>query len=236
MGKLALFPLIFLFTMNSVLAATQDYSAIIDKQAQQIKNLTSRLESLENTVFDLKNQLKSGDRTGAVPAPAELTNTPAPTSVNSAEVPATTPPAANPGEVLSATEKSAVSQDKKDYDTALAALKDNKFEQAEVLFSEFIEKYPNSNLQSNAIFWYAETFFRRSEFNKSAINYLKGYKAFPKGSKAADSLLKLSFSLASLNKKQEACNMLDKLEAEFPNRPATSIKRAKEARSKFGCK
>lgn len=230
MNKLSLFSLILLFTVNSGFAATQDYSIIIDKQAQQIKNLTSRLESLENTVFDLKNQLKSGA------APAESTNLQAQVGVSSAEVPTATTPVANQDEVPLAAEKSAISQDKKDYDAALAALKDSKFEQAEVLFSDFMEKYPNSNLQSNAIFWYAETFFRRGEFNKSAINYLKGYKAFPKGNKAADSLLKLSFSLASLNKKQEACNMLGKLEAEFPNRPAASIKRAKDARSKFGCK
>lgn len=221
MSKLSIFSLIFFFTAKSAMASGQDYSVIIDKQAQQIKNLTSRLESVENAIFDLKTQLKSGA------APSEDPNPPTPT-LNEAntEVPDISAP--NVG--------TAISQDKREYDAALAALKDNKFEEAEVLFSQFIEKYPNSNLQSNAIFWYAETFFRRSIFNKSAINYLKGYKAFPKGSKAADSLLKLSFSLASLNKKQEACNMLDKLEIEFPNRPAASLKRAKEARSKFGCK
>jgi len=230
MNKLSLFSSIFLFSINSAIAAPQDYSVIIDKQAQQIKNLTSRLESLENTVFDLKTQLKSA------PAPATAANQPAEASLSNAEVPAAANPVTNPDEALSTEAKPAISQEKKDYDTALAALKDNKFEEAETLFSQFIEKYPNSNLQSNATFWYAETFFRRGEFNKSAINYLKGYKAFPKGNKAADSLLKLSFSLASLNKKQEACNMLGKLEVEFPNRPATSIKRAKDARSKFGCK
>jgi tol-pal system protein YbgF len=132
--------------------------------------------------------------------------------------------------------ESAISQEKKDYDTALAALKDNKLEESESLFAKFIEKYPTSSLQSNAIFWYGETFFRRSMFNKSAINYLKGYKSYPKGAKASDSLLKLSFSLAGLNKNQEACNMLDKLEKEFPNRPDSSIKRAKDAKGKFGCK
>ena len=73
-------------------------------------------------------------------------------------------------------------------------------------------------------------------FDKAAINYLKGYKQSPKGIKASDSLLKLALSLGELKKGQEACSILDKLEAEFPNRPATSIKRAKEARIKFACK
>lgn len=127
-------------------------------------------------------------------------------------------------------------QDKKIYNLALAALKDSKFEAAEEKFNDFIKKYPKSSLQSNAYFWYGETFFRRKKFDKAAVNYLKGYKQFPKGAKAADSLLKLALSLGELKKKQEACNMIAKLEADFPSRPAISIKRAKDAKIKFGCK
>ena len=73
-------------------------------------------------------------------------------------------------------------------------------------------------------------------FNKAAVNYLQSYKQYPKGSKAPDSLLKLSYSLASLNKNKEACSMLTKLEQEFPQRPISSIKRAQEAKDKFQCK
>jgi TolA-binding protein len=72
--------------------------------------------------------------------------------------------------------------------------------------------------------------------DKAAINYLKGYKQFPKGAKASDSLLKLALTLGELKKKTEACSMLSRLETEFPNRPATSIKRTKDAKVKFGCK
>jgi tol-pal system protein YbgF len=115
-------------------------------------------------------------------------------------------------------------------------LKDGKFEDAERQFADFIIKYPASGLQSNATFWYAETFYRREMFNKAALNYLQSYKKYPKGAKAQDSLLKLSYSLASLNKKKEACSMLTKLEQEFPQRPIGSIKRAQEARDSFQCK
>jgi tol-pal system protein YbgF len=125
--------------------------------------------------------------------------------------------------------------EKADYDMALADLKDNKLDLAEKKFWDFINKYPKSSMQSNAYFWYSETFFRRNIFDKAAIYYLKGYKQFPKGAKASDSLLKLALSLGSLNKKSDACNILIKLDQEFPNRPSSSIKRAKDARIKFGC-
>ncbi len=122
------------------------------------------------------------------------------------------------------------------YDLALADLKDNKLPEAESKFAEFLKNYPTNPLVSNAYFWYGESFFKRNIFDKAAINYLKGYKQAPKGPKASDSLLKLALALGSLNKNQEACSILSKLEAEFPSRASTSITRAKEAKIKFGCK
>jgi tol-pal system protein YbgF len=103
------------------------------------------------------------------------------------------------------------------------------------MFESFLQKYPDSNFAQNAVFWYGETFYLRSIFDKAALHYLQGYKKYPKGIKAADSLLKLSFSLAHLNKNKEACIMLDKLDSEFANRPIHSIKRSNDARIKFGC-
>jgi tol-pal system protein YbgF len=129
-----------------------------------------------------------------------------------------------------------IAKDKQLYDLALVALKDNKLTEAEEQFANFIKDYPKSPLLSNGYFWYAESFFRRNKFDKSAINYLKGYKQSPKGAKAADSLLKLALSLGELRKIPEACSIIEKLEAEFPNRAITSITRTKDAKTKFGCK
>ena len=64
---------------------------------------------------------------------------------------------------------------------------------------------------------------------------MKGYKLQPKGAKAADSLLKLAFSLGEINKTKEACSMLTKLDKEFPKRAAASKKKGEEAWTKFNC-
>ncbi len=122
------------------------------------------------------------------------------------------------------------------YEDAMIAFKANDFAQAEKDFDSFIKKYPKSTLQSNAHYWYAETFFKRQNFQIAAVNYLKGYKQYPKGSKASDSLLKLSMSLGSIKKTKEACSILAKLDREFPNRSSTAIKRSKEMIDKYGCK
>lgn len=228
MNKILLTCFLLIYQLSWCLADKQDYITVINKQSEQIKNLTIRLETLENTVFDLKNQLQVQGQQVSSGAPLNLAATKDSRLIGSG-------PSLNKeeSEEMIASVRSSGRQEKKDYDIALATLKEGKLEEAERLFYKFIEDYPGSSLQSNAAFWYSETFYRRGIFNQAAVNYLKGYKANPKGVKAADSLLKLAYALAALNKHQEACSMLDKLNKEFPDRPSTG---ASDARSKFGCK
>lgn len=127
-------------------------------------------------------------------------------------------------------------KDKSAYDMALATLKEGNYDDAEKQFAEFIDKYPLSRLQYNATFWRAESFYRRGVFDKAAIYYLRSYKKYPKSPKAPNALLKLAYSLAGLDKKEEACGILQKLDLEFPDRAIDSIKRAQEAKENLLCK
>ena len=213
----------------SIAIQNDDRVAILERE---IQGLLGRVEVLEHTV----SQLRSGQAAAASAHPVKIIDDRSAASEEQPLLEAVVAPAeAQITEAMPATGASG-SLEKKSYDSALLALKDNKFEDAEAKFADFIAKYPKSTMLSNAYFWYGETFFRRNNFEKAAINYLKGYKQFPKAAKAADSLLKLSLSLDAMGKTKEACAMLGKLEAEFKDRPANSIKRAKDARNKYGCK
>lgn len=193
----------------------------ISLMERQIQSLLARIESLEHAVAKLGGAAAEGSMKPQQNAGVS--------SIGSAAAVASTTnvsqPALQDGD-----------DEKQDYDAGLIALKNNDYEVAETKFAKFIEKYPKSSRLSNAYFWYGESFFRRSSFEKAAVNYLKGYKQFPKSDKASDSLLKLALSLGSMKKKREACAMLDKLDNEFKNRSAIAIKRAKDARNKYGCK
>ncbi|WP_316353132.1 tol-pal system protein YbgF [Candidatus Trichorickettsia mobilis] len=216
--------------------AENDYNQI-EQQQKEIQALLSRVELLEHKISALEQQIKSVN-----PSPNNL----------SQGKPKSPQDSSDPNDVFDISTLSSdnkpkelepkssvvandVGDDKKQYDLALAALKENKLQIAEEKFAEFLTKNPQSPLISNAYFWYGEVFFRSAVFDKATINYLKGYKHSPKGAKAADSLLKLAIALSELNKKQEACGVLAKLEAEFPSRPAASIKRAKDTKIKLGC-
>ena len=175
-----------------------------------VQNLTGRIEVLEHTIKELQGRSAQAEHSPQTASLTSDTQGHAPVAASS-------------------------SDEKREYDLALAALKESRFEDAEKLFASFMQKYTNSELMGNAYFWYAETFYRRGEFDKAAVHYLKGYKQYPKSPKAADNLLKLALSLGELKKNKDACAMLNKLDAEYKNRPVSSVKRASDAKAKY-CK
>lgn len=227
MKKLSGILIVIFFYYNVALASSQEFGPILQRQAKQIKELQTKVDILEKNLNTVQSQLQSKVLEVNVGELPETQNTLADTDKKFfADEPANA--AVLPRQIVG-------SLDKIDYDLALATLKKGSLDKAEKMFEDFLQKYPDSNLGQNAVFWYGETFYLRGIFDKAALHYSQGYKKYPKGTKAADSLLKLSFSLARLNKNKEACSMLDKLDSEFVNRPIHSIKRSKDARSKFGC-
>lgn len=189
---------------------------------ENVQNLTGRIELLERAVKELR---QSSGITSATNTDSTLVSNSANSSTKTDGSGATDSITSSPNNA----------DEKREYDLALAALKESRFADAEKLFAEFMQKYTHSDLIGNAYFWYAETFYRRGEFEKAAVDYLKGYRKFPKSPKAPDNLLKLALSLGELKKFKDACAMLGKLEAEYKNRPASSIKRANDAKAKY-CK
>jgi tol-pal system protein YbgF len=126
-------------------------------------------------------------------------------------------------------------EEKKDYDLALTSLKDGDYNLAGQNFSKFINDYPDSSLLSNVYFWYGELYYKQKDFKNAGIYFLNGYRKFPRGIKAADSLLKLSLSLGQLDKGPEACKIIDKLQKEFKERSLSSMQKEKEILEKYNC-
>ena len=220
--------LIILFNINNfAYADTHSSGVIIQKQSKQIKDLQNRVTELEKSFATLKYNIERKNQT--YDSTIDSTDT---TTMGEGSL---TQEAINHPENFHTTPTEQPLNEKEKYDLALAALKNKNFDSAEQQFADFITTYPTSTLSSNATFWYAESFFRRNDFNNAAIHYLQSYKNFPQGTKAPDALLKLAISLSHLQKTQEACNILTKLEKEFPKRHLISIKRAQEARNKFQC-
>ncbi|MFY9589402.1 tol-pal system protein YbgF [Rickettsia endosymbiont of Halotydeus destructor] len=210
-----------------------DYESRLDEQEKEIQRLLGKIEILEHKIGIITNQSNIIKSDESINQAAEVDSAPDVFDVSTLEEINNSPNSQIPVE----SKKNVEITDKQAYDLALASFKDGNFAEAEKKFAAFINTYPKSAVISNAYFWYGESFFKRKDFNKAAINYLKCYKESQKGPKSSDALLKLSLSLGELKKTQEACNILVKLDKEFPtNRSATSKKMAEDAKVKFGCK
>lgn len=121
------------------------------------------------------------------------------------------------------------------YKHAFAYLQKQDFVSAEQALSAFLERHPKNPLAGNAIYWLGETYYVRKDFASAAKTFATGYTEYPGSSKTADNLLKLGFSLARMDRKQDACVTFDQLKADFPNASANIKRRAETERQRIGC-
>jgi len=121
------------------------------------------------------------------------------------------------------------------YSAAFGLLKQADYPAAEAALKTFIAQHPKDPLAGSAQYWLGETYYTRGRYAEAASAFAEGYKNYPKGTKAADDLLKLGMSLARANQKQSACVAFAQLDHDFPN-PGSSIKEHSLAEKKrLGC-
>lgn len=122
------------------------------------------------------------------------------------------------------------------YDFATGLLQKGDYDGAQVALAEFVRRNDKDPLASSAQYWLGESHYARKQYKESAQAFLSGYQKYPKGAKAADSLLKLGMSLEQLKETQQACVVFRKVLAEYPN-AETRIKGAAQREIQQGnCK
>lgn len=138
-------------------------------------------------------------------------------------------PAANPQQILPD------GTPEEQYKHAFAYLQKQDFASAEQALSAFLERHPKNPLAGNAMYWLGETYYVRKDFANAAKTFATGYTEYSGSSKTADNLLKLGFSLARMDRKEDACVTFDQLKADFPNASANIKRRAEAERQRIGC-
>jgi tol-pal system protein YbgF len=121
------------------------------------------------------------------------------------------------------------------YESAFSLLKGAQYDEAEKEFLSFLSQYPGHALTGNAIYWLGETYYVRGKFDKAAKTFAEGYRADPKGAKAADNLLKMGMSLSGLGKKSDACVALGQIEKEYSTSAGPVLRRAQQEMTRLGC-
>lgn len=122
------------------------------------------------------------------------------------------------------------------YDYAFGLLRDANYVAAERALRDFVHRYPDNRLSSNAQYWLGETYYVRRDFKSAAAAFAEGYQRYPKGPKAADALLKLGSSLSMLGRRADACRSFAQLDRDFPIVPANLKAKEADEKRKAACR
>lgn len=135
------------------------------------------------------------------------------------ETTATTPPPVDPA------------AESRDYEAALALLKESKFKEAQAGFDQFITRYPGSSFLPNAHFWAGNAALQGKDVG-AAGNYFRAIlNNWPNDPIAPDAMLGIANAQQAMGESKPSQETLKKLVERFPDSAA-----AKVARQRLGMK
>jgi tol-pal system protein YbgF len=252
------------FSSNNFAGSPNSYQANVEmrlsdleNQIRQLRGEVERLQfqnnqlqsKLDRALSDIEVRLNDAAQSSA-PAPSQspLPPTPQTPSQNNnvsppfdpnAPAPANSPTQRDLGQLKKAPGGAAIPPTSNDpavmYENAFSQLKNGDYATAQRSFDQFLKKFPEHPLAANATYWYGESFYAQQKYDSAARIFAESYRKYPKGSKAADSLLKLGMALGNSGKKREACVTLRQLKKEFPTGQSSSIRRADQEIARLSC-
>ncbi|MDZ5761396.1 tol-pal system YbgF family protein [Lyticum sinuosum] len=99
---------------------------------------------------------------------------------------------------------------------------------------KFVNKYPNHPMAGNAYYWIGEIYFYNKQYEKAAVQYLKGYSS-PRGERSIFNLLGLARSYLKIGKKEDVCSTIMHMQKEYPNADNVIKKEARDLINEAGC-
>ncbi|MFW6077590.1 MAG: tol-pal system protein YbgF [Hyphomicrobiales bacterium] len=102
------------------------------------------------------------------------------------------------------------------YQSGYESLLGRRFGDAEGSFKMFVDRHRDHQLASDAHFWLGETYYVQGDYKQAAQSFLKGYKDYPDGRKAPDTLFKLGLSLQQLEQTAQACSTFAEVAKKYP--------------------
>ncbi|WP_371392377.1 tol-pal system protein YbgF [Glycocaulis abyssi] len=119
---------------------------------------------------------------------------------------------------------------------ARSRLLDGDFAGAQERFASFVEVYSAHPMTGQAWYWLGETHFAQGDYQDAADAYMSSLRADRRGERGPDALVRLGASLAAMDQRAAACNVLGSFSQEYPNAGADARQRAERERSRAGCR
>jgi tol-pal system protein YbgF len=201
--------------LNQLQQAISLLTGQIEQLQYKNNQLQQQLEKMQaDYEFRLEQVEKGGGRPGGA-APAR------PTTPSTAAAPPAAAGAAGAADQV--------------YNDAFKKLQDGDYAGAERGFKAFVQRYPQHALAGNAQYWLGETFYARRDYQNAMTAFAEGYKNYKASPKGPDNLLKLGVTLATLNRKTDACAIFARFAQDYPRATDLQKRRIDQERQKNGC-
>lgn len=196
----------------------------------QLDTVVHQLQTLQNQINQLMLKQSSQQQIALPKPPTE----PAKPSVPEAEQPK--PPVQKDVSTQSQAEqgkpKVQLKEDEVAFKGALDLFKKKKYDAAIDAFKAFKNKYKQSKWIDDAVFYLAECYFNKGQYDRAIINYDYLVNTYPKSDKVAAATLKEGIAFIRMGDKVDGNYLLQKVIKQFPNTP--EAKEAKKILKKGG--
>jgi tol-pal system protein YbgF len=194
-------------------AENEDLKRQVSQTAQQIADTNTRIDALSREVEDVKAQgARRPSGTPATPPPL----VPAPGASVGGEAP--------PVETgASAAQAGPGAQEL--YNSAYADFSKGNFDLAVSGFEEYAQRFPDSDVADNALYWIGECRFSQGKFQDAVAAYDRMLERYPRSDRAAAANLKKGLSYLEQNQVSQAVVQLRYVVSTFPRSDEARIAR-----------
>lgn len=109
------------------------------------------------------------------------------------------------------------------YDHAFDTLKSGNYAAAVMQFMQFLQDFPNSDLDDNAQYWLGESYYVTRDYDNAAVAFRTVGDKYPQSRKAPDALLKLGYTQLDQQKTAEGRATLQLVLQRFPMSDAAKL-------------
>ncbi len=109
------------------------------------------------------------------------------------------------------------------YRAAFELVKEQRYDEAETAFREFLESFPDSTNAPNARYWLGETYYVRQEFEAALESFETVVEEYPTSRKVVDALLKIGYCNYELERWDAAKSALVRVQSEYPDTTAARL-------------
>lgn len=122
--------------------------------------------------------------------------------------------------------------EKRDYDSALAVFRKGEFATAQLVFVDFLNRYPSTGYRSSVLFWLGNAQYATKEYKDALASFRALVANVPDHVRAPESVLAIANCQLEMKESKAARKTLEELLSNYPNSEAAVAAKDRLARFK----